>query len=222
MIQEKYKIDAYALKWIAMICMTIDHTGSILFPQYQWMRIIGRLAFPIYCFLLVEGAMHTHNIRQYELKVLLLSIVSEVMFDLSLYQTIWYPGHQNVCFTLLLGLLMIDFLKRSKYTAYKVITVVVAVLLGELCMLDYGAGGILFIFCFYVFYQQAAKQQIGFILLNFLYFGSGIQIFAGLAAFPMFLYNQKPGKKMKNLFYIYYPAHLLILYLIKRIITGIE
>ena len=82
--EKNFGLDGFVLKSIAMIAMLIDHIGAVLFPQYIGMRIIGRIAFPIYCFLLVEGAMHTSNIRKYELRLFLFALVSELPFDLEI------------------------------------------------------------------------------------------------------------------------------------------
>ncbi|MBR1523666.1 MAG: TraX protein, partial [Lachnospiraceae bacterium] len=70
-----------ALKLIAVISMLIDHTGDVLFPGTMWLRYIGRLAFPIYCFLLVEGFFHTKDLRRYMFRLLLFGLISEIPFD---------------------------------------------------------------------------------------------------------------------------------------------
>ena len=70
MKEQGFGVSGFTLKCIAMACMLVDHTGAVLFPQYIQLRMIGRLSFPIYCFLLVEGAVHTKNIRRYEIRLL--------------------------------------------------------------------------------------------------------------------------------------------------------
>ncbi|MBQ7432202.1 MAG: hypothetical protein IJV50_01840 [Lachnospiraceae bacterium] len=92
------------LKALAVVCMLIDHMGDVLFPHLIWMRIIGRLAFPIYCFVLSEGAVYTKNWLAYAGRLLLLALVSEIPFDLAFFGNVWYPGYQNVFWTLLFGL----------------------------------------------------------------------------------------------------------------------
>ena len=217
MEKSKNGISGFTLKWIAIITMIIDHVGAALYPQHLILRIIGRIAFPIFCFLLVEGAIHTHNIRRYEGRLLGFALISELPFDLVFYGkgTI---EHQNVFFTLLIGLLMLDIMERKKNTIYPFLALLGAIFLAEILSVDYGAGGILFILCFYLLYERRVLKQAVFIGMNVLYFGVGVQAYAGLAAIPMLLYNGKRGRRMKYLFYVIYPLHLLILYLIIKFI----
>ena len=95
-----------------MITMLIDHVGAVLFPQYMVFRIIGRIAFPIYCFLLVEGGIHTKNPLKYSARLLLFALISEIPFDLAFGKSIMDFNHQNVFFTLFLGLVGIIMLKQ--------------------------------------------------------------------------------------------------------------
>ena len=117
MTEKNFGLDGFVLKSIAMVAMLIDHMGAVLFPQYLGMRMIGRIAFPIYCFLLVEGAMHTSDIRKYELRLFLFALVSELPFDLAFQGTIDF-NHQNVFFTLLLGVIGIDLARASSSSSF--------------------------------------------------------------------------------------------------------
>lgn len=209
-------INSFILKWIAIIAMMIDHVGAVLYPQYLILRIIGRIAFPIFCFLLVEGAMHTSSIRRYEGRMLLFALLSELPFDLVFYEEVTLE-HQNVFFTLLIGLVMLDILERTKNSYFPFLAILGAIALAEILAVDYGAGGILLILCFYELYEWKFLRQAAFVAMNFLYFGIGVQAYAGLAAIPMLLYNGERGPRMKQFFYLFYPAHLLILYLIIRL-----
>lgn len=209
-------ISGFTLKWIAIVSMVIDHTGAILYPEYPIFRIIGRLAFPIFCFLLVEGAMHTSNIHKYEGRLLLFALISELSFDYAFYGGVTL-AHQNVFFTLLIGLIMLEVLKFGNSRIYSLLAVIAAILLAEEMSVDYGAGGILLILCFYLFYERRVLKQVVFIAMNLLYFGMGIQAYAGFAAIPMLLYRGERGRSMKYFFYLFYPLHLLILYLIIKL-----
>lgn len=217
MEESRIGISGFTLKWIAIITMIIDHVGAVLYPQYLILRIIGRIAFPIFCFLLVEGAVHTHNIRRYEGRLLGFALISELPFDLVFYGGVSLE-HQNVFFTLLIGLFMLDIMERKKNTIYPFLALLGAIFLAEKLSVDYGAGGVLFILCFYLLYERRVLRQIAFIGMNVSYFGMGVQAYAGLAVIPMLLYNGKRGRRMKYLFYVIYPLHLLILYLIIKFI----
>ena len=96
-------INSFQLKWIAVITMIIDHTGAVLFPDDMVFRYIGRIAFPIFCFLLVEGFFHTRDVRKYMLRLGLFALISEIPYDLAFRDTVLEFEHQNVFFALLLG-----------------------------------------------------------------------------------------------------------------------
>ncbi|MCI9173687.1 MAG: hypothetical protein HFH49_01910 [Lachnospiraceae bacterium] len=216
MAERKFGLSGFALKWIAMISMLIDHTGAVLFPQYIQMRIIGRLAFPIYCFLLVEGAVHTSDIRRYEIRLLLFALASELPFDLAFYTRADFR-HQNVFFTLFLGLVVVEQYQKRRQKLSSFLIFIAAMALAEILHTDYGAAGIVFILLFYLLYQYKTGKQAVFAAANFLMYGTSVQAYAGLAAFPMLFYNGTRGPSMKYFFYVFYPLHLLILWLICRI-----
>ncbi len=211
--QEKFGINGFTLKCIAMASMLIDHTGAVLFPQYLVLRMVGRLAFPIYCFLLVEGAMHTRDIRKYELRLFVFALISEVPFDLAFRRGIDW-SHQNVFFTLLIGVEAIDVAMRYKNKLIEVFIFAVAIASAEVLNTDYGAKGVVFIVCYYLLYERKIVKQAMFAVENFLLYGRGVQMYAALATLPMLLYNGKKGPSLKYAFYVFYPLHLLILYLI--------
>lgn len=215
--KEIFGINGFALKCIAMVCMLIDHTGAVLFPQYMILRVIGRLAFPIYCFLLVEGAMHTSNIRKYEMRLFGFALISEIPFDLAFRRGINWE-HQNVFFALLLGVVAIDLAKQCKNKLSGVLIFGVMIVAAEFMNTDYGGKGIIFILCYYLLYERKVIKQLLFAVENLLLYGSGIQMYASLAAVPMLMYNGKKGPSLKYFFYVFYPLHLLILYLIVEII----
>lgn len=216
--EEAFGISGFTLKCIAMVCMLIDHTGAVLFPQYRVLRIIGRLAFPIYCFLLVEGAMHTKDIRKYELRLLGFALLSEIPFDLAFRGGLFRMDHQNVFFTLFLGVVAVDMAKQCKNKLYVALIFMMMIILAEFLNTDYGGKGVVFIFCYYLLYERKIVKQIMFVVENILLYGVGIQAYASLAVVPMLLYNGKKGPSLKYFFYAFYPLHLLILYLIVRII----
>jgi len=214
MEESRFGINGFWLKLIAVITMLIDHTGSVLFPQYIELRYIGRIAFPIYCFLIVEGAMHTSDIKKYQLRLLLFAFISEIPFDLAHGGAAFDFQSQNVFFTLFLGLFAVSAIERYKRSFKSSAIVVLICLLSILLKTDYSVGGVCFILFFYIFYKNKIAQCISFALTNALVFG-GIQNYALFSLIPIYLYNGKRGINVKYLFYIFYPAHLMILYIIK-------
>ena len=96
-------IKTFLLKWIAIISMLIDHIGAVLFPWCEWMRIVGRLAFPIFAYLLVEGFVYTKDVKKYLVRLGLFALISEIPFDLAFFGTVFAPVHQNVFFELFCG-----------------------------------------------------------------------------------------------------------------------
>lgn len=209
-------ISGGTLKIIAIVSMLIDHTAAVLVDpstaQYTIMRDIGRLAFPIFCFLLVEGFLHTKNVKRYAIRLGLFAMISEVPFDLAFANSIFNMNHQNVFFTLFIGLLVLITIQQFEHNK---IIVVLSIIIGCLAALflqtDYSYFGILMILFFYLYQKEQVTRAITVILLNVV-LGQWI---AGLSLIPISLYNGKRGISLKYLFYIFYPAHILILYFVR-------
>ena len=217
-ISRYQRLDGTVLKLIACLSMFIDHLGAVCFSGMMGFRIIGRLAFPIYCFLLVEGAVHTHDMKKYILRMGIFALISEVPFDLAFYHRLVYTGHQNVFFTLGLGLLAIWFLEHPieqldiPDVLYKLLVIIAAGLIAEFFNTDYGFTGIAVICIFYYLRgQPQLKYPIAAILLAAM---GGVEFYAVLALIPILLYNGQRGRQTKVMqygFYIFYPAHLLLI-----------
>ena len=108
----RFSLDGSALKLIAVITMLVDHVGAGLFPEIIWMRMVGRLAFPIFAFLLCEGFAHTRDIRRYAVRLGAFALISEVPFNLLHSYRLFDLNAQNVFFTLLIGLLTLYGIDR--------------------------------------------------------------------------------------------------------------
>ena len=127
----RFELSAAALHIIAMALMLMDHLWATLLPAQDWLTCAGRLAFPIFAFMAVEGYFHTRNLKRYALRLLLFALLSEVPFDLMYGGTWFYPVHQNVIWTLLLGLLGVHLMetvrkKQKLWVSLPVCAVVVA------------------------------------------------------------------------------------------------
>ncbi len=215
---EKMKIDSFTLKIIAMSSMLIDHIGAFLFPEQIIFRIIGRMAFPIFAYMLVEGFFYTHDIKKYIWRIGALALLSEVPFDLTTGAQLLEFGHQNVFFTLCIGLVMMYCLLKASGKFEMMIISLLSFLVADLLRTDYGGVGVLMILCFYLFRNDMLWKTISVLFINIALMG-GIQTFAVLALIPIYLYNGRQGKKIKWLFYGFYPIHLLVLFLIRMIIS---
>lgn len=211
------------LKTIALLTMIIDHYGAIFQPNIIIFRIIGRLAFPIYCFLLVEGYHHTSNVKKYAQRLLIFALISEIPFDLAFYGKIGFV-HQNIFFTLLIGLAAIYFIdnKDGKYKFDSTLVIIAAAVLATILKTDYLFIGIIYILSFYFTRNQPKKKRLAIVAVIMILtnLSAGwLQQFSVLALMAVYLYNNEQGVKNKLLqmsFYIAYPLHLLIFYLINK------
>lgn len=221
-VQHKPGLTGNQLKILAMIAMTCDHVGLQLLPQYGALRIIGRLALPIYACMIAEGCRHTRDRRAYLLRLAGLAAVCQAVYFAamgSLYQCILVTFSLSVCL-----ICLADRAKASgsfKGLFFGVLAVFfVCVVLPELLprtdfAVDYGFAGVLLPVLIYQ--GGTLGLTAGLILLALVYGGN--QWFA-LAAVPLLLcYNGQRGKwKMGRFFYWYYPAHLVVIYLLGQIL----
>ena len=205
--------DNFTLKIIAITTMLIDHIGCILFPDVIIFRAIGRIAFPIFCFLIVEGFFHTRNTWNYLIRLFVFAIVSEIPFDLAFHGTLFYWQSQNVFFTLALGLCALFCLEELNNRRVFAIPFSLIIAIAYFSNCDYGAGGVLLICVFYLTKENKIIQCLLIALLLYLCFGT-FELYGLIALIPILLYNGKRGPSIKMFFYWFYPIHLLALYLI--------
>ena len=128
----RFSLSAAALHILAMVLMLMDHLWATLLPAQDWLTCVGRVAFPIFAFMAVEGYFHTHSFKKYAQRLLVFALLSEIPFDLMYGGTWFYPVHQNVIWTFLLGLsgihLMETVHKKQKPWAYVTVSVVGGIL----------------------------------------------------------------------------------------------
>lgn len=207
------------LKIIAIVTMLIDHIGAFIINYekytllYEVMRTVGRIAFPIFCFMLVQGFRHTRSVKKYMIRLFIFAIISEVPFDLaasSVNESMWM--HQNVFFTLFIGLTALYIIEKYKQNAFaQIIVIISACTLATFLYTDYMFFGVLQIIFFYYFEKLRLCRIISIIFLNF-YMGQP----AGAVALVFTeLYNGKRGINVKYLAYAFYPVHLLVIWLMR-------
>ena len=239
MEQKKFGISGSTLKLIAVISMLIDHTAATVIRSmlispafsspdtqqtlrmiYSVSRDIGRLAFPIFCFLLVEGFLHTRNPKKYAGRLFLFALISEIPFDLALFGSWFYLGYQNVLFTLLISYLSILGIRRNlRHPALQILSAAAGCAAAALLKTDYGAMGVLMTVLLYWFRGSALRTAAGVaaaVIDSISWAG-----ISALAFVPIHFYNGERGRwPGKYFFYIYYPAHLLAFYVLLRLLFG--
>ena len=231
MQQKNGILSSNVLKIIALVTMTIDHIGYLIFPEIAWLRLVGRLAFPIYAYFIAEGCKYTKNKLKYFALVCGLGIICQVVSYLFTKQTDF-----NILITFSFSIVLIYLLQWFKANLQnkdikKSILSGVLFVVSLTCIfiltyeklsfspisVDYGFFGILLPVFVSIFDNKTIKLiffTIGLILISLHY--SLLQWFSLLSVLFMFLYNGKRGKlKLKYLFYIYYPLHLVVLYFIQ-------
>lgn len=229
----KRPLSQEGLKFLACAIMLLDHIGATLIP-WGTLRIIGRLAFPIFCFLLAEGAHYTRNPRNYLLRLGIGAILSELPFDLALFGS-WSWQHQSVMITLLLGAMALLAMKRMTQPLLKILVLLLFAFLADFMNTDYGGAGVLMIALFGLTRERKygwLVQLLGMYLICRWIIPGGtvwfigryvfIEIFAILALIPIWLYSGKKSTSSRAVqwaFYLFYPVHLWILYLISILLA---
>ncbi len=224
------------LKAIAVVTMTLDHIGAALIPRtlllYPILRIIGRIAFPIFCFFLVEGFFYTKDRKKYILRLLLFALIAEIPFDFGLYMTMdtftyrFAFAHQNTLFTLSIGFITMMLLEKYKekmpsYSMPALFLCMIALLLAQFLNTDYGMFGVFFILSLY--YRKTLFHFVNPFISLFVCFipliaTGGREPFCIFSLFLLYAYNPVYCKGNKYFFYIYYPLHLGILALLRIIL----
>jgi hypothetical protein len=261
------RINGNTLKVIACISMLIDHiTAGIMLPVvraglypdtiefdtintiYKILRGVGRTAFPIFCFLLVEGFVHTKNRLRYALSLLIFGIISEPFFDICFYarKEVFnlnpievisankeaFSAHCNVYFTLLIGLIVmwgielsVSFVKRNNLSImiaylFSAIVAGAGIYLAEVVHTDYHGYGVALIAILYVFRNFTPVDIIaGYLFIS----NMGTEYFAFPGFILMYFYNKKRGRRLGNLkylFYVFYPVHIMAIIFFRCILFG--
>jgi len=230
-VRYRKQLSGFSLKCIAIISMTVDHIGALLLSGDVMVicRAIGRLAFPIFCFLLVEGYTHTRHFARYLLRLGVFALLCEPVYDYAFFRSVPAWQDQNIFVLLFLGLFMLFLLDKAaqfcsektwKLIYRKGVTAflqcaVFALLAGLAVFLraNYGIYGMAVIAIFYLLRNSPILRAMAFIVVVCVTYwqGSWVQFTALLALVPISMYSGKRGFKLKYSFYVYYPLHLLMI-----------
>lgn len=235
-------ISSAGLHILAMAFMLLDHLWATVVPGNEWMTCVGRLAFPIFAFLLVEGFFHTRSRKKYALRLLISALISEIPFNLMVSGRMFFPLHQNVLWTFLIAFGLLAWNERAKEAASWrrllrfAATFLAGMVVGTLTMVDYYGYGVAMVLVFYLFrgnsWYHRLGQFLGLYWINAVLMGGLVyefmllgrlwvlhqQAFAVLALIPIWLYRGRKGynsKVFRYFCYGFYPAHMLILGLLR-------
>ena len=204
-------MNSFKLKVLACILMFIDHLGAIIFINNDYLRIIGRLSFPIFAFMIVEGYFHSKDIKKYFIRLGLFAIIPQIPYTIA-----FGPGTLNIFFTLFIGLLAIFLEEKIPNKFLKYLAVILLVILAEVIEVDYGFYGVLLIYIFKTFRNNFKALFFSFLLLNLsvlnLY---SFQYYSIFSLIFIRLYNGQLGLRnlwVKYGFYLFYPLHILAIY----------
>ena len=206
-----------ALKWIAIFTMTIDHVGAILYPEFEFLRWVGRLSFPLFAYLLILGMENTRNIRNYFTRLFVFALISQLPFFLAIGIE---PTRLNIFFTLSFGLLFVYFFKKNSLLAF------VPIFFSFIFSFDYSIYGIAMIGCMYLLLGSLKFGAVLLVLLNVLFLVPWNSQFLSLLALPLIILHRRGSLAItrdtdkefkiplwrKYFFYLYYPLHLILLY----------
>ena len=244
--EKSFERTSAVLHIIAMLFMLCDHLWGTVIPGNDWLTCLGRISFPIFAFMIVEGYFHTGNLKKYVGRLLLFAVISEIPFNLAMGSRLFYPIHQNVLWAFLLAIGFIHWnekIRKSGKLWKRVIvgfaSVILAYLSGLLTMVDFYHAGILTVLVFYFFrerkwYNYIAQfvclwyinmEMLGGLSYQINIFGNTYFIarqgFALLAFIPIWLYRGRQGyhnKAFQYFCYWFYPVHLLILGILKFVL----
>ena len=232
-MKDKLGFDGTVLKLIAMVSMVFDHIGDMFFPGVMWLRMIGRLAMPIFSFCIAEGYAHTRDRKKYLIRMGIFALISEIPFDLAFEGKVGF-GHQNIMLTFFLSIVALMLFDRitekkesdTKYmtigkTAVGVIAVIAVAVISLVLRADYTVFAVIAVFLFYVLRQKhnLIRSGVGVAFLAVTR-TMGYYCATGFSFIPLALYNGEKGKGLKWLFYVFYPGHLLLLAALKLILRS--
>ena len=235
---ERISLNSWQLKLLAMATMLVDHIGAILFPHLIFLRMVGRISFPIFCFLLAEGVAHTSDRVRYLSRIVAFAVISEIPYNFVFFGSLFYPGSQNVLFELALGVIGIILIEKIRIRVFGMLAALLIAGFAWLFHVDYGAYGVLLMFLFYWGRESSGQIRpatlLVFLAFTLLYslpseilgrmgglFAYSVQSYAMFAAFPLALYSGKRGpRRWKYFFYLFYPLHIFFFSILKSVLYG--
>lgn len=231
---QKFEMTSFGLKRLAITTMLIDHMAFAVLPAilnggfiwlfgsievynilYYSMRTIGRIAFPIFAFQIVEGIRNTKNIKKYLGSLLIFGIISEIPFDLAFFGVPFFWNYQNVFFTLALGMVAVLPMHFENNIFVKLAALIFAIAVSHFIKCDYGIYGVLTVVLLYLLKNNRIALAILGSLFTMIYQFSLTVIISFIA---IYFYRGKRGKGNKWFYYCFYPGHLMLIYLLIKLV----
>lgn len=236
-------MNSFYLKLLALITMIIDHVGAVIFPNILWLRYIGRIAFPIYAYLVSEGCKKTKNFKLYLKRLFIFAIISEIFYDLCFNnKNLNFLNHTNTIYTLFLASFSIYLFKITQNNILKFSSLFMGIFISYILKSDYGYFGVILIYLayfiknkklllicsmlwvtiknmpnLYIILYYLLSNNIKYLNPRYINQSLCIYIFTIISLFILYFYNGKKGKNLKWTFYIAYPLHLFLIYIISII-----
>ena len=219
-------MNSFALHILAMLLMLCDHLQLTLLPELPILRCVGRLAFPLFAFMAVGGYLHTRSLKKYLLRLLMLAVISEIPFDLLVSGSVFDPMHQNVIWTIILGLCCIrafENISAGRKMMLSAVVIIASLAAAIIARVDYSSAGVLTLLAFYAFRGNTVRCRlmqllslafINLVPLGGIEFAFPYQALAVLSLPIIWLYDGSQGPHngfIKAANYLFYPAHMLIL-----------
>ncbi len=198
-------MSAYMIKWLAVLLMVVDHVGYFLFPDQIILRMIGRLSFPLFAFLIANGYQYTRDKKKYLLRLFIFANIIQLP---SLFMSLPF----NIFYTLSFGLVCIMIYESKNSDVQKIIGIIAMILIAYVVKADYGVYGVILILLVHIFKENYKLMSLSILALSMAYYGfNHIQLIAALTPGIMYFYNNQKGKNMKYFFYLFYPVHMVFL-----------
>ena len=212
-------MSSFVLKIIACVAMLIDHIGYALYPNVAILRMIGRIALPIFAFQVALGFRHTKDKEKYILRMFLFAVISQIPFSLltSIHTSTF---RLNIGITFLLALLLLYSIEDIKPIWAKILCSLVVIALSCFLKYDYYIYGIALVLIFYyTFNNKKVVFPFYYVttMIYCMYRKSLLQIYSLFSLIPIMLYNGKKGPSFKYFFYAFYPLHMLAIYIIFKL-----
>lgn len=222
-------MNSFQIKLIAIITMVIDHIGAFLFPEQLIFRMVGRLSFPLFSFLIANGAHYTNNLNKYIGRMFVFAIISQLPFHLVHKQANTGGSSLNVLFTFFIALVSISLIQKAGNKLLSLVIIAVSSIVAHYANVDYGAFGVILVVSFYLFFRNYKATILSFVFLLIIMslvpaIDVGVISFSKIDVAPIIsmfslifilAYNYKQGLKAKYLFYVFYPLQFLIIYVTK-------